>query len=113
MFGEPLAVTALIIVGGSMALSVLCLVATRNILKVHIQEGHNDIAGFVFAGVGVVYAVLLAFVVFAVWEQFSAADNVVTQEAAQSVTAFRYTQSFPEPLRSEAQEALRQYIRDV
>ena len=35
-----------------------------------MDEKHNEVAGFIFATVGVVYAVLLAFVVIVVWEQF-------------------------------------------
>ena len=42
---------------------------------------NNEIAGFKFATVGVIYAVLLAFVVIAVWEKFSDAQNAVTDEA--------------------------------
>ncbi len=36
---------------------------------------NNEIAGFKFATVGVIYAVLLAFTVIVVWEKFSAAEN--------------------------------------
>jgi Protein of unknown function (DUF4239) len=42
---------------------------------------NNEIAGFKFATVGVIYAVLLAFVVIAVWEKFSEAQTAVTDEA--------------------------------
>ena len=36
---------------------------------------NNEIAGFKFATVGVIYAVLLAFTVIAVWEKFSEAQT--------------------------------------
>jgi len=42
---------------------------------------NNDIAGFKFATVGVIYAVLLAFTVIAVWEKFSEAQSAVADEA--------------------------------
>jgi hypothetical protein len=42
---------------------------------------NNEIAGFKFATVGVIYAVLLAFTVIAVWEKFSQAQDAVTDEA--------------------------------
>ena len=38
---------------------------------------NNEIAGFKFATVGVIYAVLLAFSVIAVWDKFSNAENAV------------------------------------
>jgi hypothetical protein len=37
---------------------------------VHRKE-HNDVGGFIFAAVGVLYAVLLAFVVVVVWENLN------------------------------------------
>jgi hypothetical protein len=51
---------------------------------------NNEIAGFKFATVGVIYAVLLAFAVIVVWEKFSTAENAVDREAASIATLFRY-----------------------
>ncbi len=53
---------------------------------------NNEIAGFKFATVGVIYAVLLAFTVIVVWEKFSAAENAVDQEAASIAALFRYAE---------------------
>jgi len=46
---------AVIIIGGAMIVAILGLLATRRVVKLQLSEGHNDIAGFVFATVGVVY----------------------------------------------------------
>lgn len=53
---------------------------------------NNEIAGFKFATVGVIYAVLLAFSVIVVWEKFSAAETAVDQEAAAIAALFRYAE---------------------
>ena len=53
---------------------------------------NNEIAGFKFATVGVIYAVLLAFTVIAVWEKFSAAEAAVDQEAASIAALLRYAE---------------------
>ncbi len=50
---------------------------------------NNEVAGFKFATVGVLYAVLLAFAVIVVWEKFSDAENDVAQEAGAAATIFR------------------------
>src|SRR5580692_5040658 len=42
---------------------------------------NNEIAGFKFATVGVIYAVLLAFTVIVVWEKFNDAQTAVANEA--------------------------------
>jgi Protein of unknown function (DUF4239) len=51
---------------------------------------NNEIAGFKFATIGVIYAVLLAFTVIVVWEKFSAAENAVDQEAAAIAALLQY-----------------------
>ena len=108
----PLALVGILVVGGSTGLAMVGLLATRTLVRRHVAEHHNDVAGFLFAMVGVLYAIVLAFVVFAVWQRFSDSDNTVTAEATAAVLAFRDTQTFPEPLRQEAQDALRQYLTD-
>ena len=50
---------------------------------------NNEVAGFKFATVGVLYAVLLAFAVIVVWEKFSDAENNVAQEAGAAATIYR------------------------
>jgi hypothetical protein len=52
---------------------------------------NNEIAGFNFGVIGVIYAVLLAFAVIVVWERFSDAETAVIQEAGAAVTIYRLT----------------------
>jgi hypothetical protein len=46
-----------------------------------LRQEHNDVAGFIYAVVGVAYAVLLAFVVVVVWEEYERAKDTVETEA--------------------------------
>ena len=50
---------------------------------------NNEVAGFKFATVGVLYAVLFAFVVVVVWEKFSDAEADVTKEAGAAAAIYR------------------------
>jgi hypothetical protein len=58
---------------------------------------NNEVAGFKFATVGVLYAVLLAFAVIVVWEKFNDAENAVAQEAGAAVTIYRLANGLGEP----------------
>ena len=49
---------------------------------------NNEIAGFKFATVGVIYAVLLAFSVIVVWEKFNDAQTTVAGEASATAALF-------------------------
>jgi hypothetical protein len=50
---------------------------------------HNDVAGFVFSVIGVIYAVVLGFVVVIVWEKFDSTNDHVQIEAAAASDLYR------------------------
>lgn len=98
------------LVGVTTALGVLLV---RRFARKARIDGENEIVGWMFSGIVVVGAVFLAFVVFSVYERYSALRQATTQEAAQLVVVYRDTQTFPEPARKNAQDALRKYAADV
>ena len=71
---------------------------------------NNEIAGFKFATVGVIYAVLLAFAVIVVWEKFSTAENAVDQEAAAVAALLRYAEG-KEPAETALRQSVTAYAR--
>ena len=50
---------------------------------------NNEVAGFKFAVVGVIYAVMLAFAVIIVWERYTEAEFAVLHEAGASAALYR------------------------
>jgi hypothetical protein len=79
-----------------------------------LREGdHNDVAGFIIAIVGVIYAVLLAFVVIVSWEQFSAAGDTVGEEASALRTIERTAAAFPPEARARVHADVVAYARAV
>jgi hypothetical protein len=88
--------TAGILVVGSVvlfALGVGYLVA--NFTSKEVRTAHNDRAGFILAVIGVIYAVLLAFVAIGVWERFQQAEMRSYDEAGALATVYRDAGSFP------------------
>lgn len=109
----PLILVGLLVTFGVAAASwVLVIVVKRRALST-AAEGHNDITGFVFATVGVLFSVLLAFVVIAVWDRFTNTEDKVTAEAAALVASYRDTQVLPQPERARAQAAYRVYAHEI
>lgn len=75
-----------------------------------LAEGqHNDVAGFIISVVGVLYAVLLAFVVIVSWESFSQAERVVGQEASALRSIYRESSAFPVDAREQLRDDVRRY----
>ena len=64
-----------------MLVSVAGLVAVQRFVPIERRKQHNSVAGFIYAVVGIAYAVLLGLVLVAVWEQFQAARTTVDTEA--------------------------------
>ena len=84
----PTAVLGVLVVGLAAALAVGGLVAVRRVVPVSALQGHNDVAGFIYAVLGVVYAVLVPFVLVVAWEEFRDAEADVAREA-QTLVALR------------------------
>jgi hypothetical protein len=98
-----------VIVGGSLLLTLLAVAIVRRLVSHQTLARHNDVAGFVYATMGVTYAVVLAFIVIAVWENFSATREVADSEASALGALYRLADGFPDPYRTSAQEALLAY----
>lgn len=72
---------------------------------------NNEVAGFKFAVVGVFYAVLLAFVVIAVWEEYRNTETAVREEAKATVDLHRVAHALPQG--DEIHERLAAYVKEV
>ena len=74
---------------------------------------HNDIAGFIFATLGVIYAVLLAFIVVITWQDFDKAQDVTVNEANCIATLYRDSTPFPAEFRAELKSELTNYVKNI
>ena len=73
-------VYGVLVVGGACLAAVVGLVLVQRLVPVTTRKEHNDVAGFIYAALGVIYAVLLALVVIAVWEEYGRARVTVEGE---------------------------------
>ena len=109
----------LTIVYGVLVIGAICFVAlaglelVQRLVPADSRRPHNDVAGFIYAALGVIYAVLLALVVIAVWEKYNAASETVEQEANALAEIFWLAHRLPEPEGVELQELARAYAEEV
>jgi hypothetical protein len=110
---------ALTVVYGVLVIGSVCLVAlaglelVERLVPADSRRQHNDVAGFIYAALGVIYAVLLALVVIAVWEQYQAADETVEQESNATAEIFWLAHRLPEPEGAHIQQLCKSYAREV
>ena len=76
-------------------------------------EEHNDTYGVYFSMVGLLYAILLAFVVVVAWEQFNAAEESTHTEVTRLSNLFRDTVPLEDAEQNRIQNALVVYVQNV
>lgn len=94
---------------GAVGASIL----VRRRVGAEVLARHNDVAGFIYAVIGVVYAVLLGFSAIIVWEQFRNAQEGAELEANALADLYRDAQVFPAETREAIEARLREYARLV
>jgi len=110
---QPLWVSGAIIVGLGTVLSMLGPVLVRRYVNVKRLTANNEIAGFKFATIGVLYAVLLAFATIVVWGKFSDAEVDVVQEAGASENIYRLSQGLSDEARTAVVSSVANYLKAV
>jgi hypothetical protein len=74
---------------------------------------NNEVAGFKFSVIGVLYAVLLAFVVIAVWENYNATESAIRNEAKAAGDMAQLSYALPESQGEEMRRLLDGYVKEV
>ena len=97
----------------AMALAVGGLVLVQRLVPIALRREHNDVAGFIYAVLGVTYAVLLALMVVAVWEEWERAGDTADEEASALAEIFWIADRLPESDGRQIQEVARSYGRVV
>jgi hypothetical protein len=103
----------LVLIGVAVASSVAGLLVVRRLLPPATLQAHHDVASAKFQVIGTLYAVLLAFVVVVVWQQFQAASVNVDVEATKLSDLYRDAAEYPEVDRVRLRRQLRAYAEAV
>jgi hypothetical protein len=97
----------------TVAASVLGLFVTRRLISQERLEKVSTASEPVFTLAGVLYAVLVAFVVVVVWEQFDQAQRATETEATAIADLLRDSEGLPPAAQPAVQQSLTSYARSV
>ena len=89
------------------------LILVQRLVPIELRKQHNDVTGFIYAVVGIAYAVVLGLVVVATWEQFQTARDTVDREANELAELFWLGHRLPPTEGHRLQELTRSYARVV
>jgi hypothetical protein len=106
-------IPGLLVVSMSVLVAVAGLVLVQRLVSPTTRKRHNDVAGFIYAVVGVSYAVLLGLVIIAAWERFAEARDTAHRESSELAEVFWLAHRLPEPEGPRIQEQARSYAEVV
>lgn len=116
----PLALSSLLFWLNAFLLMVLTTAAAmcgptivRCTVRLERLVTNNEVAGFKFAVLGVVHAVLPGVAVIVVWRKFSEADSAVTQEAIGIVTVHRLADGLDAHTKDDLRQRLDEHVHVV
>lgn len=103
----------LLVAVGSIAISTIAVFIVHRVLPHRARSDYDEINGYFFAAAGVFYAVLVAFVVVAVWEGLGEAQKNASTEANAIPGLYYSATVFPTDTKQLFQGAAVNYARDV
>jgi len=105
---ETIAIVVLTVLASLLAMAGLDRVWPRENRRVY-----NDLIGWQLSVLGTTYAVILGFMLFAVWEDLGAAALNVDSEANAVFDVYRLAEGLPEPQRTQLRHVARAYVDTV
>jgi hypothetical protein len=94
--------------------TIVLLLLRRYVLpRLHFHDGVNDAISGTVQAIGVFYGITVGLIAVGVWNTYSHAEDLVSQEAASIGALYRDASSFPEPVRTTLRTRLRDYTMAV
>lgn len=94
-------------------LSVVLFVVMDRVWAWDKRHQHNDVTGWQLGILGTTYAVILGFMLYAVWTDFDNATQNVEMEANSLTNLYRLAEGLPDASRIELQKLARTYAQQV
>ena len=109
---ETLTQNVLVVIA-AVALALLFLVALNRTWPSENRHKYNDLLGWQVSILSTTYAVILGFMLYAVWTTYGEADRNVDHEANAVADLYRLAEGFPEPQQSQLKNLARSYAEVV
>jgi hypothetical protein len=113
IYNNPTWLWGSILVALFTAVSCAGLLLFHQLVRVDVRRAHNDLAGFTIGVIGVLYAVLLAFIAIATWESFSKASDIVEAESDYAGGIYLDTQGLSQTKGQPIRDAVARYVSVV
>src|SRR5438477_7748141 len=92
------------------ALAAVGLHFVRRKYPAEVLKENHEVAAIIFNAFGLLYGVVVAFVVFVTWSGYDDAAKNLQMEASDTLDLFHSTKAFPDPVRKIVQQGLMDYV---
>lgn len=97
----------------SITLSYFGLKLVRKRYSADMLRDNHEAGGFIFNAFGLIYAVLIAFVVFVTWTEYDNSIKNVDSEAIKIADLINDSRAFPEEVRIQVLHEIEEYLKNV
>lgn len=110
LYGISNPVLYLLIFAITLIISLCCLLIVRYLLPHEIRYNENGVISAVGASIAVLYAVIMGFTAFYIFDNYNQADAAAQREASIAANIYRYSRLLPHPKSSNIQNDIKDYI---
>jgi hypothetical protein len=110
---QPLWVSILVLVGGSIALSIGGTAVSRIFFGAQLLSLNNIVGGFKYLFISSIYASFLGFLLYGVYNRYDNVRSDVISEVGELTTLDRLAAAFPDATRIRLREGLKDYANQV
>ena len=108
-------------IAGPAIISTLCLFAVAGLFvvrrrllpRLRVHSGDSEFTGAMLQSVMVFYGLAVALIAVSVWQSYGDTSKLTSQEAASLASLYRNVSLYPEPQRTELQQALREHLDNI
>jgi len=109
----PVAVSFLIVSAITTSVALAGVRFVRKTFPAEVLKENHEVAAIIFNAFGLLYGVVVAFVVFVTWGGYDDAKKNLELEANEADDIFHITKTFPDPARGIIKQGLMDYIASV
>ena len=115
IFDLPLLIAGPVIVGSLCLYGLIGLWIFRRFIlpRLHMQVADSEFSGAMLQAVMVFYGLAVALIAVNVWQGYSDAAKIASQEATAAAALYRDVSDYPDPERSQLQGQLRDYVNQI
>src|SRR5438270_13749424 len=106
-------ISFLLVAAITTALACVGLHFVRRKYSAEVLKENHEVAAIIFNAFGLLYGVVVAFVVFVTWSGYDDATKELQMEASDTIDIFYSANAFPQPVRGVIQQGLMDYAGSV